>query len=54
MNEFTIKDIVDGLNEALDLLGCAGPNRLLIDSDEYFERLEKLQDKFLEPVDEEE
>ena len=44
--QYTVKDIVDGLNEAMDLLSVAGPNRILVDEKEYFERLGALQDKF--------
>jgi len=34
------------MNEALDLLEVSGPNRFMVDEDEYFERLLKLLDEF--------
>ena len=43
---YTVQEIVDGLNEALNLLSCARPQNLLIDDNEYFDRLHALQDKF--------
>lgn len=38
------KLLINSLNEALDLLSCAGPNRLCIGSDEYFKRLDSLRE----------
>lgn len=35
------------LAEALSLLQNAGPNPLLIEADEYWDRYEKLTDKYL-------
>jgi hypothetical protein len=46
MKKYTVQEIVDGLNEALDLLSCAGPNNIMIDDREYFDRVHALQDKF--------
>ena len=43
---YTLSDLVDGLNEAFNLLECAGPNSICISSEEYFQRLHALQDKF--------
>ena len=36
--------LVKSLEEALDLLRCAGPNPICIDSIEYFERLDSLRE----------
>lgn len=41
----TTQEIVDALNEALDLLHNAGPNRLCINEKSYYDRLHKLYEK---------
>lgn len=45
--------MIADLEEALSLLMVAGPNRLLINEDEYWERYEKLTDKYFVSDEEE-
>lgn len=48
----TLEEFKADFSEALNLLQMAGPNPLLVDSDEYWERYEKLTDKYLPPQEE--
>lgn len=52
---FTVKEVVEGLGEALELLRIAGPNPIYGKETEkdYWDRLEVLRAKF-EPEEEEE
>lgn len=51
---FTVKEVIEGLGEALELLRIAGPNPIYGEETvkEYWVRLETLRSKF-EPEEEE-
>lgn len=51
--KFEISQQAKDLFEALTLLSKAGPNPLLISEAEYWERYEKLTDKYFEKDEEE-
>lgn len=40
------QELANDMVEALKLLQCAGPNHLLIEEDEYWQRCTKLLDKY--------
>jgi hypothetical protein len=42
----TAEELVEDLKEALELLSSSGPNPLLIESDEFWERYQILTDKW--------
>lgn len=52
--KITANELMKDLEEALSLLQVAGPNPLLIESDEYFDRFNKLTDKYIKQDDEDE
>lgn len=45
----TVNELLSDFEEAMTLLLMAGPNPLMINEDEYYERLTKLRDKYKEP-----
>ena len=50
----TPKEILADLAECIFLLQKAGPNRLVISEEEYYQRLHKITDKYLEKDDDDE
>lgn len=50
----TLEEFKADFEEALELLQMAGPNRLLINEDEYWDRYNKLTDKYIPNEDEDE
>lgn len=47
-----VDNLSEDFCEALNLLSVAGPNRLVIDESEYWERFQKLRDKYSDSEEE--